>query len=213
MEFIPDTIARYAEEYSEAESDLLIDLVRTTHIKTTQPRMLSGHLQGRLLSLVSHLVSPRVIFEVGTFTGYATLCLAEGLASGGRIITCDVDEETSAIATEYFGRSAYAHSIEVHVEDALQVLSRIEVPLDLVFIDGDKVQYLDYYQAVLPRLRTGGVIVADNVLWSGKVVDKSFDDPETESLRSFNTFVRNDRSVVPLLLPVRDGLMLIRKVV
>jgi predicted O-methyltransferase YrrM len=213
MEFIPLTIARYAEEHSQAESDLLNDLVRTTHLKTTQPRMLSGHLQGRLLSLISHLVSPSAIFEIGTFTGYATLCLAEGLTSGGKIITCDVDEETSAIATEFFRRSAFVGSIEVHVEDALQVLSRIEVPFDLVFIDGDKLQYLDYYLAVLPRLRTGGVIVADNVLWSGKVVDKSFNDPETESLRSFNTFVLNDHRVVPLLLPVRDGLMLIRKVV
>lgn len=212
MDFLAKSLATYAEAYSEPEPDLLHELVRVTHLKTTQPRMLSGHLQGRFLSLLAHLIQPKIVFEVGTFTGYATLCMAEGLAPEGRIITCDLDEEALSIAGEFFALSSYSEVIDSRLGDARVVLQQINEEIDLAFIDGDKLQYLDYYQAIHRQLHTGGLIVADNVLWSGKVVDNSFADPETEALRSFNTFVRNDPRVVPLLLPIRDGLMLLRKV-
>lgn len=213
MEFLPAAIEEYAAKHSKPENDLLQELTRITHLKTLMPRMLSGHVQGRFLAFVSHLIRPEMIFEVGTFTGYSALCMVEGLTPTGRLVTCDVDEEAAGIARDFFGRSPYGDRIELVLDDARQVAARLEKPIDLAFIDGDKVQYREYYEAILPQLRAGGVIIADNVLWSGKVVDNSLRDEETEALRSFNTFVCADARVEALLLPLRDGLMLLRKTV
>jgi len=211
MDFIPQPIEQYAELHSTAEPARLVELTRITHLKTTMPRMLSGHLQGRFLSFVSHWLKPKLVFEVGTFTGYASLCMAEGLQESGMLITCDVDEEVVEIARSFFEKSPYKAQIESRIGDARDELAKIKQPIDLAFIDGDKIQYTEYYEALVPHLRTGGVIVADNVLWSGKVVDKSCTDSETEAIRTFNNFVSSDDRVESVLLPLRDGLRLIRK--
>jgi len=212
MEFIEELIQRYSESHTESETDLLKKLNRETHLKISQPRMLSGHLQGRFLSFISKLVQPHFILEIGTYTGYSALCLAEGLANDGKLMTIDPNEETNVFAQLFFNQSAYAKKIELVQGQALQLIPGIKNKIDLVFIDADKHNYLNYYKAVVDKVRQGGLIIADNVLWSGKVVnalDKM--DVDTKKIHEFNEFVSQDDKVEHLLLPVRDGLMMLRK--
>jgi predicted O-methyltransferase YrrM len=212
MEFIATNIQAYSEDFTHKENELLANLNRETNLKVNQPRMLSGHLQGRFLSFISKLVQPNLILEIGTYTGYSALCLAEGLTKNGKLITVDPNEETNAVAKRYFERSEYASQIESLKAQALDVIPKIDKFIDLVFIDADKKNYLNYYKAVIDKVRAGGVIIADNVLWSGKVLDdESKMDAETKVLHEFNKFVSADECVEHLLLPVRDGLMLLRK--
>lgn len=203
---------KYSLEYSSPESALLAQLSRETHFVSTTPGMLSGVMQGMLLQLISQMMQPLSILEIGTFTGYSSICLAKGLADGGLLHTIDNNPEIAHIAEKYIAEAGYNDRIMRHQGEAMNVLPSLEGPFDLVFIDADKENYANYYEAVFPKLRTGGFVIADNVLWYGKVMDKtSFSDKETRGIVDFNNLVRNDSRVEQLLLPIRDGLMLVRK--
>lgn len=212
MDFLPEKISRYCEEHTTLESGLLYDLNRKTHLQTTRPRMLSGHLQGRFLAMISQLMQPQFILEIGTFTGYSALCLAEGLHENGKLITLDINPETNAMARRYFSVSPYAHQIELIETDALDYLRSLKERPDLIFIDADKENYPAYFDLSLDKLQPGGVILADNVLWSGKVTaPEVHNDKETAALRRFNDLVHQESRVENILFPLRDGLMMIRK--
>ncbi len=209
---ITEELEEYCEAHSTPESDLLYRLNRETNLKCIKPRMISGHLQGRLLSFISQMMRPKRILEIGTYTGYATLCLAEGLSDDGRIDTIEVDEELEEMIQRYFSQSAYNEKITLHIGDALQVLKQLDATWDLVFMDAEKDDYIAYYELVLPRLRQGGIILADNVLWSGKVVQEvKTGDKETRALMKFNDYILEDKRVKNFLLPFRDGIMVIEK--
>ena len=211
MHFLSEDLERYAEQHSQQEPPLLAALVRETHLRVLQPRMLSGHLQGRLLSVLSKLLAPSYIAEIGTFTGYATLCLAEGLAPLGRLHTIEANEEYEDIQNKYFGQSPYREQIVQHFAPALEVLPTLPDAIDLVFIDADKKNYLNYLEAVLPKMRVGGVILSDNVLWSGKVVEPVKDnDKHTQVLMAYNERLATDPRLETVLLPIRDGLTISR---
>ncbi|MFO0357315.1 MAG: O-methyltransferase [Sphingobacteriaceae bacterium] len=212
MEFIEKAIQFYSENHSQDESELLKKLNRETFLKVPQPRMLSGHLQGRFLSFISKLISPNRILEIGTYTGYSALCLAEGLAENGKLMTIDPNEETNFFAKKFFSESNYSDKIELLQGQALTIIPQLNDVFDLVFIDADKKNYQNYYDAVITKVRKGGLIIADNVLWSGKVVEEVGKmDADTKLIHSFNEFVSKDERVESLLLPVRDGLMILRK--
>src|SRR5207248_189089 len=170
MEFISETISNYSEQHSEPESELLNALNRETHLKAMSPRMLSGHLQGRVLSFISKLAKPKYILEIGTYTGYSALCFAEGLQSDGKLITIDPNEETNIIANKYFKQSVYAKQIELMAGDATKIIPKLNSEIDIAFIDADKRNYILYFDLVIDKVKKGGLIIADNVLWSGKVV-------------------------------------------
>ena len=212
MEFLEKNLAEYCENHTSPESELLSKLNRDTHVKVVSSRMLSGHLQGRVLSFISKLQKPTFIVEVGTYTGYSALCLAEGLSENGKLLSIDVNEETSYYAQSFINQSVYKNKIELVVADAKAVIPDIGEPIDLVFIDADKKNYLSYYHLLIEKLSTGGLIIADNVLWSGKITMPVSDmDRETLALHEFNNFIQNDERVDNMLLPIRDGLMVIRK--
>ncbi len=212
MEFISETISNYSEQHTEAESPLLNELNRETHLKALSPRMLSGHLQGRVLSFISKLASPKNILEIGTYTGYSALCLAEGLQVDGKLITIDPNEETNVMASKYFQRSAYAKQIELKAGDATKLIPTLTQTFDIVFIDADKRNYALYFDLVIDKVKKGGLIITDNVLWSGKVVMPENEmDVDTKAIHDFNKKVNEDKRVTNLLLPVRDGLMLMLK--
>lgn len=212
MEFISPELSSYCETYSSEESEVLKKLNRETHLKVVSPRMLSGHLQGRFLSFISKLQKPELIVEIGTYTGYSALCLAEGLAENGKLISIDVNEETSAFAKSFIQQTDYANKIELVIADAKEYINIITDPIDLIFIDADKKNYLSYYHLAIEKLKPGGLIIADNVLWSGKItMPETAMDRETLALHSFNKFVQQDTRVENILLPVRDGLMVVRK--
>jgi predicted O-methyltransferase YrrM len=213
MEFIDPELDQYVHHHSEAESDLLNELNRETYLKVLQPRMLSGHVQGRILSMYSKLIKPKFILEIGTYTGYSAICLAEGLAEGGTLQTIEKNEELQPIINRYVERAGFKDRIKLHIGDALPIIESMDCTFDLVFIDADKTNYLNYYEAVLPKMKSGGCIIADNVLWSGKVLDEEElkNDPDTALLNEFNKAVTADNRVENVLLPVRDGLMVIRK--
>jgi predicted O-methyltransferase YrrM len=210
MEFIDEGINEYARLHTEPENVLLKELVRETHAMVLQPRMLSGHLQGRFLSFIAKIYQPSLILEIGTYTGYSALCLAEGLKWDGRLITIDVNEELETFTRSFFDRSAYTSQIDYRIADAAQEIPSIDGPIDLVFIDADKRNYALYFDLVIDKMRPGGLILVDNVLWSGKIIDESAKDKSTQALRDFNTKVAQDSRVEPLLLPIRDGLFLLR---
>jgi caffeoyl-CoA O-methyltransferase len=210
MDFIDEGIEEYARLHTEPENDLLKELVRETHAMVLQPRMLSGHLQGRFLSFIAKAYQPTLILEIGTYTGYSALCMAEGLKQGGRLITIDVNEELETFTRSFFNRSAYKEQIDYRIADAAIEIPTIEGPIDLVFIDADKRNYALYFDLVIDKMRSGGLILVDNVLWSGKIIEESARDKSTQALRDFNTKVANDPRVEPLLLPIRDGLFLLR---
>jgi caffeoyl-CoA O-methyltransferase len=210
MEFIDEGIEEYARQHTEPENDLLKELVRETHAMVLQPRMLSGHLQGRFLSFIAKVYQPSLILEIGTYTGYSALCLAEGLNPTGRLITIDVNEELESFTRSFFNRSAYRDQIDYRIADAAVEIPTLDGPVDLVFIDADKRNYALYFDLVISKMRSGGLILVDNVLWSGKIIEETAKDKSTEALRDFNTKVTNDPRVEPLLLPIRDGLFLLR---
>ena len=211
MEFIDSNIEAYSKAFSDPESDLLKELNRETHALILQPRMLSGHLQGRFLALIAKILQPTLILEIGTYTGYSALCLAEGLRKNGRIITIDINEELEKFARSFFDRSPYATQIDYRIADAKDEVPKIEGPLDLVFIDADKRNYAAYFDLVIDKVRSGGLIMVDNVLWSGKIIDASAQDKSTVALRDFNQKCLEDDRVEKTLLPLRDGLLLLRK--
>ena len=214
MDFIDDDIMQYAENHSQEESELLKELQRETHQKILQPRMISGHFQGRFLSFLSRLIQPEKILEVGTYTGYATLCLAEGLRKNGALHTIDINEELFDFHKKYFDKSLYKNQIFSHQGDAKKIIPGLDFNFDLVFIDADKSNYSLYFDLILPKLNPGGIIIADNVLWSGKVLNDNIPDKDAETLglKEFNDKVMADKKVETLLMPIRDGLMICRKV-
>ena len=211
MDFLPENIQKYISDISQSESPILKELNRYTNSKVILPRMLSGHVQGRFLSMISKLVNPEIIVEVGTYTGYSCLCLAEGLKKNGKIITIEKDEEFASIAKKFFDRSEYKEKISLLIEDATKAIENISEKIDLAFIDADKLNYTKYYDMLFPKLKNGGLIVADNVLWSGKVTQKVIDD-ETQSIKNFNIKVKNDERVENLIVGIRDGIMLCQKI-
>lgn len=213
MEFIDEELLRYSEEHTTAESDLLHRINRETHLNVMKPRMLSGHLQGRLLSLYSKMIRPHQILEIGTYTGYSALCMAEGLQEGGTLHTVDKNEELEDRVRGYFDESGYGQQMKLYIGNALEIVPTIDAVFDLVFIDADKINYGRYYDMVIDRVRPGGYIIADNVLWSGKVLEKYRKrlDEDTKAVMDFNLHVHQDERVENILLPVRDGLLIARK--
>jgi len=202
----------YISKHSDAEPEYLAKINRATHVKLINPRMCSGHLQGRVLSMFCHMIQPNRILELGTFTGYSALCMAEALPEGGVLHTIECDDELEDFILQNFAGSEYADKIQLHVGDALTEIEKLNETFDLVFIDADKREYLDYYEAVLPKLRCGGYILADNTLWDGKVLKAvEPNDKQTIEIMRFNDFVATDPRVEKVILPLRDGLTLIRK--
>jgi caffeoyl-CoA O-methyltransferase len=211
-----NAIQAYANQYSEPEPPLLHQLWRETHLQLLMPRMATGHWQGRLLSLLSHLIQPSRILEIGTFTGYATLSLAEGLAAGGHVHTIEINRERESRIRRYVAAAGLAERVTLHIGDARDVLAGLVGEVwDLVFIDADKLHNGRYFELVINQVRAGGLLIVDNVLWGGKALPDyplKANDHDTRAVRAFNEQVRHDPRVVPLLLPVRDGLLLLRKV-
>ena len=210
MELLNETLKNYLEQYCEPEPELLKHIDRETNLKVLMPRMVSGHYQGRVISLLTKLINPKRVLEIGTFTGYATLCFAEGLAEDGKIITLDINEELEDRVRGYFSKSAYADKIDYRIGNAAEMIPLIEETFDMVFIDADKKNNFTYYQLVFDKVRTGGIIIVDNVLWSGKVLANK-EDKDTTNIINFNDEIARDGRVEKLILPVRDGLFLIRK--
>lgn len=203
----------YAELHTSSEPELLAELRRETWLKVVNPRMLSGAYQGRLIALLSKLVRPLNILEIGTFTGYATLCLAEGLRENGKIITIDCNEELVDIQKKYISKSKYAPQIDTLLGDALSLISELEIRFDLVFIDADKQNYSTYFDLVIDKLNVGGIILTDNVLWNGKVIEnKISNDVDTLSIVQYNKKVQTDIRVETILIPIRDGISITRKI-
>jgi len=212
MHFLPDAINTYVEAHSENEPELLQNLSRETHLKVLQPRMLSGHYQGRVLSILSKLLQPKRILEIGTYTGYSALCLAEGLHPTGQLHTIDINEELYDLQRKYFDRSPYGKQIVQHVGDALDIIPTLKETFDLVFIDADKHNYQNYVELVLPKVRQGGLILSDNVLWSGKVTEATNPkDASTKALKTYNQWLKDHSALETVILPIRDGLTLSRK--
>jgi len=211
MEFISKDIQFYADANSQKEPKYLQELNRETWQKVLAPRMLSGHFQGRLLALLSKLKSPKQILEIGTYTGYSALCLAEGLAPDGLLHTIDHNEELATIQKKYFNKSPYKNQIKTYLGEALDIINNFKIKFDLVFIDADKANYANYFKAIITKMNRGGLILSDNVLWSGKVLQKADSkDKDTQALQAYNKLVNNDSRVESVLLPIRDGLTLTR---
>lgn len=208
---IDEKIQDYAEKYTSAESELLTELLNKTYAERIDKQMLSGFYQGRLLAMFSKMINPRRILEIGTFMGYSALCLAEGLTDDGKIITLDIEPETNEIAKEYWARTQQFSKIESYLGNASEIIPTLNETFDLVFIDADKPAYSNYYDLVFPKLRIGGMIIADNVLRGGKVLKAESGDENTVALHAFNQKVQADERVSNILLAVRDGLMVVRK--
>jgi caffeoyl-CoA O-methyltransferase len=212
MEFLDPKLDAYVTAHTSKESDLLYQLNRETWTKVLQPRMLSGHIQGRVLSMLSYMIRPKCILEIGTYTGYSALCLAEGLQQDGVLHTIEVNEELKEMASSYFDKAGKTQQIVQHIGEALDCIPTIKEDLDLVFIDADKTNYSNYFDAVIEKVKKGGFIIADNVLWSGKVVEKVDDkDLDTQALIDYCHKIEQDDRVENVLFPIRDGLMICRK--
>lgn len=210
MRFFPEPLENYINQHSSAPSALLQELERDTHLRCLMPQMCSGHQQGRLLALLSKMLRPNRILEIGTFTGYSALCLAEGLTDGGHLHSIDNNAEIMDMAQSYVDRSPYREQITLHEGPGLDWIQRLDQPWDLVFIDADKENYPRYLEALLPKLQVGAIILADNVLWSGKIADPEADDDETKALRSYNRMVMENPRLEAMILSVRDGISLAR---
>ena len=209
---ISENIEQYCEDHTSKESELLYQLNRETHLKVLRPRMLSGLLQGRFLSFISKMIKPNFILEIGTYTGYSALCLAEGLARNGELHTIEIDIELKEIISKYFSKSKQKDQLFLHIGDATQYIDQLQYEWDIVFIDAEKKEYLSYYEKVLPKLKKGGIILVDNVLWSCKVTEPiASNDVDTKHIVAFNTHVQNDSRVVNMILPFRDGILMIEK--
>jgi len=206
-------IEKYIEDHTTLESELLKELNRQTHLRTFYPRMLSGNVQGKFLEMICRMLQPKRVLEIGTFTGYSAIAMAQGLNNDALIYTIEVNEEMESFIHEYISKSGLEKKIKLLMGDALEIIPTLEEEFDLVFIDADKEQYVDYYKLAKTKLKKGGFILADNVLWSGKVIESSSKtDKETQGIVEFNEFVNNDPEVEQLMLSIRDGLMLIRKI-
>lgn len=211
MHFLPQDIDDYIIAHSAKEPELLAKLNRETHQKVLQPRMLSGHYQGRILSLLSRIKSPKTILEIGTYTGYSALCLAEGLGKHGILHTIDINEELCDFQKKYFEASEYGDQIKQHLGNALEIIPQIEAKFDLVFIDADKPNYPAYFELIMEKMNSGGIILSDNVLWSGKVVEEvKEEDESTQALLRYNKMLNEDERLETVILPIRDGLTLSR---
>lgn len=210
MDILEPNLLQYAEEHTSPEHSLLSAINRDTHAKVMMPRMLSGHLQGKVLSMISHMVKPRTILEIGTYTGYSAICLAEGLHPEGKLITIDINEELEGMVRENFNEAGFEAMIDYLIGNALDIIPTLDYSFDLVFIDADKENYNNYYDLVFDKVTLGGFLLADNVLWSGKVLDPK-PDKDTRAIKAFNKKVQDDPRVENVLLPIRDGIMLMRK--
>ena len=211
MHFLPDNIDNYAIAHSQEEPIILKELSKETWQKVLNPRMLSGAFQGRVLSMISKLIQPKSILEIGTYTGYSALCLAEGLAKDGMIYTIDKNEELEELQHSYFQKSDYNNQIKQFIGNAIDIIPTIDKKFDLVFIDADKSNYLNYFDLIIEKMNTGGVILSDNVLWSGKVVEKLHPkDIDTKILLEYNNKLNEDKRLETVLLPIRDGLTISR---
>jgi caffeoyl-CoA O-methyltransferase len=212
MDIVHPAIDAYCDKVTSPESSLLYELNRQTHLKMINPRMLSGHFQGRLLSLISKMIRPKRVLEIGSYTGYAALCLAEGLSDDGLLYTIDINEELEDFTRSFIDQSDYSNQINYIIGNALEVIPTLDEEFDLVFIDADKRNYPNYYELVLPKVKKGGFILSDNVLWSGKVIDdaQTF-DIDTQIIDDYNRMIQADERVENILLPIRDGIMVTRK--
>jgi predicted O-methyltransferase YrrM len=211
MDFLPEDIDNYVVNHSEDEPKILKELTKETWQKVLNPRMLSGQFQGRVLSMLSKIKQPKTILEIGTYTGYATLCLAEGLAENGVIYTIDKNEELQSISQKYFNQSLYKGNIKQLIGNALDIIPALNVTFDLVFIDADKPNYINYFNLIIDKMNSGGLILSDNVLWSGKVIQKlDPKDKSTKTLLAYNELLKNDDRIETVLLPIRDGLTVSR---
>ena len=211
MHFLSEELENYAAQHTEDEPLLLKELNKRTHLNVLQPRLISGHFQGRFLSLLSKMVQPRTILEIGTYTGYATLCLAEGLHLEGVLHTIDIKEELTDLQREFFDRSGYGNQIVQHLGKAADIIPALDTTFDLVFIDADKQNYAHYFDLVIEKMNRGGIILSDNVLWSGKVVEEvKHNDKHTQALMAYNQKIKDDPRVETVLLPIRDGITLSR---
>jgi predicted O-methyltransferase YrrM len=209
MEFLSEEIEAYVEKYTQSETEVLAELNRETSSKVLQPRMLSGHLQGRVLSLLSKMIRPKRILEIGTYTGYSAICMAEGLAEGGKLHTIDINEELTDMVKKYVDKADMQDKIELHVGNALDIIPELKEDWDLIFIDADKQNYINYYELLIDKLNSGAYILADNVLWSGKVTEKYDElDDETKVLVDFSRMIHQDERIENVLFPIRDGLMI-----
>jgi|SRR5690554_8196711 len=211
MHFISEELEKYVVTHSENEPELLQLLNKETHQKVLQPRMLSGHFQGRVLSMLSKIIQPKHILELGTYTGYATLCMAEGLHESGTVDTIDINEELETIQNKYFEQSGKRDQIVQHIGHALEIIPTLNKKFDLVFIDADKENYINYWNLIVPMMNKGGIILSDNVLWSGKVLEElKPNDKSTKTLLEYNKITKEDPRVETVLLPIRDGLTVSR---
>jgi len=211
MHFLPEKIDDYVVDHSQQEPQILQELSKETWQKVLNPRMLSGAYQGRILSMLSKLIQPKVILEIGTYTGYSALCFAEGLTSEGKIITIDKNEELETLQNKYFEKSGFRNQIEQKVGNALEIIPTISEQIDLVFIDADKSNYINYFHLIIDKMKPGGIILSDNVLWSGKVIEKlNPKDVDTKVLLEYNNLLNTDSRLETILLPIRDGLTISR---
>jgi caffeoyl-CoA O-methyltransferase len=213
MEFIDEDLQKYCEEHTSPETEVLQKLHRETYAKVMMPRMLSGHIQGRTLAMFSQMLRPQNILEIGTYTGYSGICLAEGLTENGTLHTIDINDELEDMVHRYFAEAGIENKVKYYLGNALEIIPTIDTNFDLVFIDADKINYSSYFDLVIDKVRPGGFIIADNVLWSGKVLEKFRKklDKDTEALLNFNKKVQDDERVENVLLPIRDGLLVMRK--
>ena len=213
MNFLSEELDNYVVIHSQDEPELLQQLNRETYQKILQPRMLSGHYQGRVLSMISKLINPKNILEIGTYTGYSALCLAEGMQLSGELHTIDINEELFDFQRKYFDKSGYGEQIFQHLGNALDIIPKLNKTFDLVFIDADKENYANYFHTIIDKLNKGGIILSDNVLWSGKVLETKFkkEDTSTPALIEYNKLLKEDKRVETVMLPIRDGLTISRK--
>lgn len=205
-------IEQYLHDYSSPEDPLLEDLYRQTHLRFVNPNMSTGHLQGRFLEFISMMIRPEKILEIGTYTGYSAICLAKGVKPGGRLYTIEVNEELRDFSNSYFEKAGLKESIVQLTGRAQDIIPELELLFDLVYIDGDKREYSEYYNIIIRKTRPGGFIIADNILWGEKVLEKNSKDPQTRGIIEFNEMIREQKNIEKVILPLRDGLMLIRKI-
>jgi len=204
-------LEKFILDHSTSEDPILEDLYRQTHIRFVNPNMVCGHLQGKFLEMISKMINPSAILEIGTFTGYSAICLAKGLKPEGRLVTIEPDDELADFTRSYFVKAGVIDKIEQITGRAQEIIPEMNLIFDLIYIDGDKREYSDYFILSIDKLKTGGYIIADNVLWGGKAIDKESGDPQTRGIIEFNTMIKNQKNIECVLLPVRDGVMIIRK--
>lgn len=210
MHFISEDIEQYVCDHSNSQSEVLKELERETNAKILMPRMVSGHLQGEFLKFISSIIKPKAILEIGTYTGYSAICLAQGLAENGKLHTIDVNEELEEFAKKYFVKAGFENKIIMHVGKALDIIPTLNEDFDLIFIDADKSNNLNYYEMCINKIKSGAVIMIDNVLWSGKVLAEKL-DKDSHTIDSFNKHVKNDIRVEKVMIPLRDGILMVRK--